>query len=189
MYEHERNPKNDALKITMYNFHIFLVFKLGKMCQVSKCCCCVDLRTGAIVMAILEIIGGFGLIGKSTEWPDILNVVVAIGAGVCLLFGAIKYHQMATLVYLVLQMIEIVLIGVAMLVGIIAGTAVTVAVSDHPDLQGNQDVQGAVQVGGAIVVVLTMIPFGIIALFYIYFWVCAFSFYKGLKTGEIASPA
>ena len=174
----------------MYNFHIFQFFELGNMYQLKKCCCCVDLRTGAILMAIVEIIGGLGMFGKSQlGWHDVLNNVFAIGAGVCLLFGAIKYHQMATLVYLVLQMIEIVLIGVAMLVGIIAGTAVTVAVSDHPDLQGNQDVQGAVQVGGAIVVVLTMIPFGIIALFYIYFWVCAFSFYKGLKTGEIASPA
>ena len=159
------------------------------MCEVKKCCCCVDLRTGAIVMAILQLIGGAGMFGMGAEWQNILSALVGVGAGVCLLFGAIKYHQMATLVYLVLQMVEIVLIGVAMLVGIIAGTAVTVAVSDHPDLQGNQDVQGAVQVGGAIVVVLTMIPFGIIALFYIYFWVCAFSFYKGLKTGEIASPA
>ena len=27
MYEHECNPKNDALKITMYNFLIFFSFK------------------------------------------------------------------------------------------------------------------------------------------------------------------
>ena len=190
MYEHECNPKNDALKITMYNFHIFLVFKLGKMCQVSKCCCCVDLRTGAIVMAILQLIGGAGMFANGGAWQDILNAVVGIGAGACLLFGAIKYNQMATLVYLVFQMIAIVLIGVAMLVAIIGGTAVTVAVSGDPDLhQGNQDVQDAVQVGGAIVIVMACVMYGIYASFYIYFWVCVFSFYKGLKTGEIASPA
>ena len=68
-------------------------------------------------------------------------------------------------------MIEIVLIGVAMFVGIIASC------------WGG----GHYQVGGAMA--LFGIGFGIIALFYIYFWVCAFSFYKGLKTGEIASPA
>ena len=123
------------------------------------------------------------------EWQNILSGLVAIVAGVCLLFGAIKYHQMATLVYLVFQMISIALVGVAMIVFATVGTAVTVGVSDHPDLQGNQDLQGAVQVGGAIVTVLGLIPFGIMLFFYIYFWVCAFSFYKGLKTGEIASPA
>ena len=174
----------------MYNFPIFLVFKLGKMCQVSKCCCCVDLRTGAIVMAILQLIAGAGMFANGGAWQDILNAVVGIGAGACLLFGAIKYNQMATLVYLVFQMIAIVLVGVAMLVVIIGGTAVTVAVSGDPDLhQGNQDVQDAVQVGGAIVIVMACVMYGIYASFYIYFWVCVFSFYKGLKTGEIASPA
>ena len=182
MYEHERNPKNDALKITMYNFHIFLVFKLGKMCQVSKCCCCVDLRTGAIVMAILEIIGGFGLIGKSTEWPDILNVVVAIGAGVCLLFGAIKYHQLATRVYLVLQMIAIVLLGVAMLMAIILATAAAAAVSGNHGVQGNEG-------GVAMVIATAVMIYGIVASLHIYFWLCVFSFYKGLTTGEITFPA
>ena len=155
----------------MYNFHTFQVFKLGKMkmCEVKKCCCCVDLRTGAIVMAILEIIGGFGLIGKSTEWPDILNVVVAIGAGVCLLFGAIKYHQLATLVYLVLQMIAIVLIVVAIIVAIVAFAALS---------------------GAAVtLIVIPLIIYGIFVSVHIYFWVCVFSFYKGLKTGTIKSPA
>ena len=159
------------------------------MCEVKKCCCCVDLRTGAIVMAILQLISGAGTFGMGAEWQNILSGLVAIVAGVCLLFGAIKYHQMATLVYLVLDMISIVLVGVAMIVFATAGTVATVTVSDHPDLQGNEDLQGVVQVGGAIAIVLVMIPFGIIAFFYIYFWVCAFSFYKGLKTGEIASPA
>ena len=139
------------------------------MCQVSKCCCCVDLRTGALVMAVLQLIGGAGMFANGGTWPDILNAVVGIGAGACLLFGAIKYHQMATLVYLVFQMIAIVLIGVALLVVIIVPVA---------------------SWGVAIeFLIAPMIIYIIFASFHIYFWVCIFSFYKGLKTGEIKSPA
>ena len=151
------------------------------MCEVKKCCCCVDLRTGAIVMAILEIIGGLGLFGKGVSaglWPDILNGVVVTGAGACLLFGAIKYHQLATRVYLVLQMIAIVLLGVAMLMAIIWATAAASAVSERHGLQGNE--------GGVATAVMI---YGIFASLHIYFWLCVFSFYKGLKTGEITFPA
>ena len=142
-----------------------------KICEVKKCCCCVDLRTGAIVMAILEIIGGLGLFGKGVSaglWPDILNGVVTTGAGACLLFGAIKYHQLATQVYLVFQMIAIVLAGV----GIIYAIVVFAALS-----------------GAAVaLIVIPVIIYVIFASVHIYFWVCVFSFYKGLKTGEIKSP-
>ena len=139
------------------------------MCEVKKCCCCVDLRTGAIVMAILQLIGGAGMFGMGAEWQNILSALVGVGAGVCLLFGAIKYHQQATLVYLVLQMIAIVLIVVAIIVAIVAFAALS---------------------GAAVtLIVIPLIIYGIFVSVHIYFWVCVFSFYKGLKTGEIASPA
>ena len=148
-------------------------------------------------MAILQLIGGAGMFANGGAWQDILNAVVGIGAGACLLFGAIKYHQTATLVYLVLDMIAIILVGVAMAVIIIgsatATASVTASVSGHPDLQNNQDAQDALQnlaTGLAIAgIVLFAIVYAIFALFYIYFWVCVFSFYKGLKSGEITSPA
>ena len=99
--------------------------------------------------------------------------------------------------YLILDMIAIVLVGVAMAVMIIglggAATTATASVSGHPDLQNNQDAQDVLQnfgTGLAIAgIVIFAIVYAIIALFYIYFWVCVFSFYKGLKSGEITSPA
>ena len=160
------------------------------MCEVNKCCCCVDLRTGAIVIAILQLIGGAGCFGMgASEWQNILNGVVGLLAGVCLLVGAINYHQTATLVYLVLDMIAIVLVGVAMAVIIIGGATVTASASGYPDLQDNQGAQDVVTAFGAIFITIFAIVYGLIALFYIYFWVCVFSFYKGLKSGEITSPA
>ena len=123
------------------------------------------------------------------DWQNILSAVVGIGAGVCLLVGAIQYHQTATLVYLVLDMIAIVLVGVAMAVIIIGGATVTASASGHPDLQDNQGAQDVVQAFSATFIAIFAIVYGLIALFYIYFWVCVFSFYKGLKSGEITSPA
>ncbi|KAJ9067881.1 hypothetical protein DSO57_1034538 [Entomophthora muscae] len=38
---------------------------MGKAAMLSKprsCCCCIDLRTGCIVLAILQILGGGGLV-------------------------------------------------------------------------------------------------------------------------------
>jgi len=148
------------------------------MCEVQKCCCCVDLRTGAIVMAVLEIIGGLGMFGLGSEWEYILNALVAIGTGVCLLFGAIKYDQTATLVYLILQMISIVLICVISALLFIAANA---SVSES---SGLVPIDAALWPFNAVAFVCC-----IVASIYIYFWVCAFSFYKGLKAGEITSPA
>ena len=160
------------------------------MCEVNKCCCCVDLRTGAIVIAILQLIGGAGCFGMgASEWQNIMNGVVGLLAGVCLLVGAINYHQTATLVYLVLDMIAIVLAGVAMAVIIIGGATFTASVSGNPDFQDNQGAQDVVTAFGAIFITIFAIVYGLIALFYIYFWVCVFSFYKGLKSREIISPA
>ena len=145
------------------------------MCEVKKCCCCVDLRTGAIVMAILQLIGGAGMCGMGAYLnilSDILvypSIGIFVGAGVCLLFGAIKYHQLATQVYLVFQMIAIVLAGV----GIIYAIVVFAALS-----------------GAAVaLIVIPVIIYVIFASVHIYFWVCVFSFYKGMKTGTIKSPA
>ena len=81
------------------------------------------------MIAILQLIGGAGCFGMgASEWQNILNGVVGLLAGVCLLVGAIKHHQIATLVYLVLDMIAIILVGVAMAV-IIIGISTTTASS------------------------------------------------------------
>ena len=122
------------------------------------------------------------MFGMGAEWQNILSALVGVGAGVCLLFGAIKYHQAATLVYLVLQMIAIVLLVVAMLMMIIWATAAAAAVSGNHGVQGNEG-------GVAMVIATAVMIYGIVASLHIYFWLCVFSFYKGLKTGEIAFPA
>ena len=58
------------------------------------CCCCVNLRTGAIVIAILGILGSFGqLHDKEHIYIGIISVVVGVLANLFLLHGAIKYNK------------------------------------------------------------------------------------------------
>ena len=165
------------------------------MCEVKKCCCCLDLITGASGKGIFQLIVGlvfFG-IGLSEnggaictclyngrcfgEWQTILNLVYPIyliGAGSCLLFGTPEWTVWRTLVFLVLQMIAIVLIAVAMLV-----LAHTMLGPMMYWCEGNM----------GVLYVAAMIFYAIFELFYIYFWVYVFRLYKRLRSGEIASPA
>ena len=77
----------------------------------TKCCCCVDLRSGAIVIAIFEILLGLTHFRNIEDniWASVIGAIVDSTAGACLLFGAIKYNQTTTIVYLVFFMIGIIL--------------------------------------------------------------------------------
>ena len=147
------------------------------MCKLDKCCCCIDLRVGAIVIAILEIIGGLCNFGnmQGNVWGSVICAIASILAGLCLLFGAIKYNQVAVIVNLVFSMIAIVFYAiVAIMVFIAAGL--------YGSQRGAQpEAVGAVIVAGVVIVIAILLM--------IYFWICVFSFLKGLKAGDIASPA
>ena len=141
-----------------------------KLCgSLKKCCFCVDLRIGAIVIAILDIVGGITAFVTDYGKPEANFVagVVSIIAGLCLLFGSIKYHETSTLVYLVLHMLSIVLYAISMfvLVGVASGTALAAVLIPH-----------------TVGIFCTQI------IIYIYFWSCVFSFYRGLKSGDVRSP-
>ena len=73
----------------------------------KKCCCCIELRAGAIVLAILQVFGSFidlAAIGKDGRtWLHVTNTAVELAVGILLLGAAIKQNLAATLVYLVLN--------------------------------------------------------------------------------------
>ena len=148
----------------------------------------------------------------------------AFVAGLCLLYGAIKYEPTATLVYLVFQMLSIITVTIMAMLLVLVGTVATVAVHHGVNVhnqQSNNNPYGGVNVhnpygvdinnpygsvnvhnpfGGVnssndaldlaatattIAVVIMAVALACYVLISIYFWVCAFSFYKGLKNGSI----
>ena len=141
-------------------------------------------------MAILEVLitgGGYSYLGWTyfhyTSTGMYLAIqIICIGAGVisfvaglCLLIGSVGYNKIATLVYLVLKMIHIV---VTMVAAIIFALFLAGALkSEREDW---------------VTYLISIIYLPIYLVFTpinIYFWVCVFSFYKGLINEEIISPA
>ena len=162
--------------------------------MLSKCCCCVPLRNGSIVLAVLGIlIGiliGIGSFAKSGGFG--LHIIVAIFyllAYGALLFGAIKYNDKAVLFNLVLTAILIVL-------GIVGASIVIATIQTlAPELDNNcaalakklaQEHITCDEMKSATIGTATGIL--IVTFLQIYFWVCNYSFYKELKGGS-ANPA
>ena len=203
------------------------------MCVLTKCCCCVDLRTGAMVMAILQVLGvlgSFGSRGMDGGLAMFVSGGLALVAGLCLLYGAIKYEPTATLVYLVFQMLPIITVTIMAMLLVLACTVATVAthhgVNVHNLTYGvniNNPYAGVnvhnpygvninnpyggynvhnpyggvnssnddpdIATATTIAVDIMAIALACYVLISIYFWVCAFSFYKGLKSGSITPSA
>ena len=73
---------------------------------------CISLRTGCITMAILGILGpvwhhAFG--NQESLTPSVMVIINLIFNG-CLLFGAIQYNKIATIIFLILDLILTVLL-------------------------------------------------------------------------------
>ena len=101
------------------------------MCiKVEKCCCCVDLRTGAIVIAVLGIVWSFGYLSYSIDWLIITDVISGLIVSFCLLFGAIKVNEIAVLIYLILNVLQIILTFATGIFYLVGGSALKVVSQD-----------------------------------------------------------
>ena len=155
-------------------------------CYCNKCCCCVDLRTGCIVIAVLGFIGSLSSFQHGIVW-GVVGLVASIVAHGCLLYGAIKYHKVTTLVYLVMEMLFIIFyVVLAVLTIVVLSGGGVASCLDNWDGVSDDGTGCAVFVSIAIVVMLVYVA--LIGLS-IYWWVCVFSFYQDLKRNEVASPA
>lgn len=180
------------------------------MCAFTKCCCCVELRIGAIIIAILDLLIGipyfavaiWASVGITHVTTDVytsdtpiysvfiaitvfnyLTSVVALGMGLCLLLGSIFHNKIAILVYLVVKMIGIVVASIGLIVGIAGAILVGVALSLN---DRNTIIHPSY---GLLAAIICAIVFTFISiLLQIYFWICVYAFYtRELKSREIVS--
>ena len=149
--------------------------------MLSKCCCCVPLRTGSLVIAVLGILGALVFLALSKgQWISIVDGIFFLLPYAFLLFGALKYNDNAVLVCVVLTALSIIT-GIGL--GIIAIANIEIFVPqlandckalhffvDCDNLRFRTIVTTAVKlIGGSLV--------------NIYFWLCNYSFYKELTEG------
>ena len=159
--------------------------------MLKKCCCCVPLRVGCMVLAVIGLMGAVGvIINGYSNWSNVVYGIFNIVPYAALLLGAIQNNQTAILFYLVLEAIAVIL-GIVFGVIVVAATSaiLTTELDDdcsqhtkflHININSNSlDCDEA----KASVIGILATTFWITSLVNVYFWACVYSFYKELKSG------
>ena len=151
--------------------------------MLSKCCCCISLRTGSLIIAILGILGGIIFLGHSMTFHGFLILVVPVYG--FLLYGAIERNEYAVLVWLLFNGVAIVLkiiLGIIVIVGIIFIANIdncSAVLEESKSIGLCFQIQNAMEHPVGLAIIVGIFIFGI--LLNIYFWICVYSFYKELK--------
>ena len=145
---------------------------------VKKCCFCLDLRIGCMVIAIITIIEGLcTLIRVPFTWYMTLVAITSTLSGALLLFGTIKNNITATTSYLVMEVFGIVAYMLA--TAFIFIESQTTSNSYHE--LGLTKKAKETRVAGDLIGIL----FVFMVLLQIYFWICAFRFVKELRSSQL----
>ena len=146
--------------------------------MLKKCCCCIDLRAGCIIIAILGIIASSGWFAYNSKDDNGSYYVVVSGSvlgligNICLLFGAIMTNKIAVAVYLALELIHLVLSFVfSILLFVAAGLGAGSSTSTVSNAASSTFL-----VAGIMALIILLIS--------IYLWLCVFSFFLKIKREE-----
>jgi len=151
--------------------------------KVEKCCCCIDLRIGCIVIGAVGLIFSFIFTGLNPTWSGFLGLILAIIANGCLIFaaaytaGTAQIRSITTLVYIILILLNalIVLIG-TIWACVNWGKAGEILNANRGRFDNPGAVHGAY--AGTVIVGFVWI------ILDLYFALVAFSFYGELKSGN-----
>ena len=151
----------------------------------TRCCCCVELQTGCIILAILGILGSFGSLSQGITAFSVASCVIGFITHLMLLIGAITKNVPATIIYLVLEAVAIVAViayGVVLIVtyGSVKDEFFAICNAD-PTCQNLSDEEKEFAIEMTKYLPAAMI---VAALLYVYFWLCVYSFLKELKASD-----
>ena len=159
--------------------------------MLSKCCCCVPLRTGSLLIAVLGILGAIGIFVSSTnkqaynklvdhsthlQWANIVEGIFLLLPYVFLLFGALINNDKAVLVCLVLTALSII---IGIIFGIIAIANIEILFPQLAAWNASHSIWSYARCTLSVEATKLMCP----SLVQVYFWICIYSFYKELKEG------
>ena len=159
--------------------------------SIYRCCCCFDLRTGSIIIAILHIVVSLGILSLvlwnyqgdlSTAIPlsTLLDCVAGVAVGICLLVGVIKSNASAILVYLILSPINFIIRCVVWSLSFGIFAVLSIFWDSHKRHQIDE--------GHVLGIFIIGITITVMALS-IYFWFCVYRFYQLTKYGKVTSCA
>ena len=138
--------------------------------------CCLDIKFGMMIIAVIEIFKGMACLGFGIQWDTTIialaniELILSVVAGLSLIHGALKSKTESVLVYLVLSAIEIFIV-----VAIASRSFEVDNVSDYDE-------------GEIKTLAFTSIAFKyfllLMALADVCFWMCAFAYLICLKKKE-----
>ena len=142
------------------------------MCHQTKCCGCIPLRMGCLIIAILQIVFSFlWFVHDGVAYSYSVPVcLIGLAQGVCLLIGVLLNNQILVLISGILALIRIV---VTLIVTVLIMVAIGLFASS-----------GAATTVATVAIAL-LFTFVIIELILdIYFLIVVWSFYKELQAGR-----
>jgi len=165
-------------------------------CYNHCCFCCIPLRTGVIILAIIACVAGgwqsingiqalANLTGAEIYVRVIINIAYVVSA-VLLLVAAIKENYQLVLPYLVIVAIYIIvavilaIIGLAG-IGVVADKAINNENTRHWSDEQRSDANTGVAVGVSIVAGVLLA----IGLINVHFWLVVYAYYEELKEGPV----
>lgn len=176
----------------------------GGCCEVEKCCCCVDLKLGVKILAVLEIIVALaagiwtivitatGQTHLITGGIEVVAWAILLLAAILLLVGAVKGKAGFVLIWFVVAIVHLVVVVILRIVGTVIMCLAIDAIDDQTyrqilaDHHGSQlDVPNLRKAAKGVFIVASIVYLVIILAIEIYFIVTVKSFHKKLTKKEI----
>ena len=160
---------------------IFFRRVLGRR-MLSKCCCCVPLRSGCIALGVVGILVAFIYLDpiiNQSAYIFILPLLVSLCSFGTLLIGAIVNNKTMVLVHSITYAMLMVLKVIFVIVAAVAFTTLMPVLNDceELDMTGFDDCEQYTSYTMVLFFIVSIIEL----LLDIYFWFCSFSFYLKLK--------
>ena len=143
--------------------------------KLKKCCYCIPLRVGCIILAIFGIIGSFGILGIDKGWVGIGIALSGWIADGCLLIGSWKQTKQPLMAYLIIKLVQIVSMT-------FAGVYSFVRLTDIEQTRGCE--AGEAKELCKKMGIIAGCGFWAIACTYVYFWICVLSLYNTLNVSR-----
>ena len=142
------------------------------MCHQTKCCGCIPLRIGCLIIAILQIVlSFFWFVHDGVAYSYSVPVcLIGLAQGVCLLIGVLLNNQILVLISGILALIRIV---VTLIVTVLIMVAIGLFASS-----------GAATTVATVSIAVFFTFFIIELILDIYFLIVVWSFYKELQAGR-----
>jgi len=166
-------------------------------CYNNCCFCCIPLRTGCIILAILGCIAGgyqgvnaiqnLGDITSATGYVQVIINICYLVSAILLFVGAIKENGPLIIPYLVVVAIYII-VGIILAIvvfvggGVVADKAITHAKSQPGwNNDANDDVTEGLAIAASVMAGILVT----VALLNVHFWLVVYAYYEELRDGPV----